>query len=160
MFFSKSKERSLLAPTSGEVLPLSRVPDEVFSSGMLGEGVAIDPTDGVILSPVRGRVLSVTETGHAYTILSEDGLDVLIHIGIDTVSLKGEGFLSMVSVGDSVKAGDVLARVDLNLLRGKNYPTVIPVLITNPEKLQSKKINLGDVRGGIDPILRYKEKDG
>ena len=149
-----------MAVATGKTIPLSQVPDEAFSQGMLGDGVAVEPLDGTIYSPVDGKVESITDTRHAYTLTTSDGLDILIHIGIDTVSLKGEGFLSMVSVGDSVKAGDVLARVDLNLLRGKNYPTVIPVLITNPEKLQSKKINLGDVRGGIDPILRYKEKDG
>ena len=145
-----------MAPTSGEVLPLSRVPDEVFSSGMLGEGVAIDPTDGVILSPVRGRVLSVTETGHAYTILSEDGLDVLIHIGIDTVELAGSGFAASVQVGDAVEIGTPLAKVDLELLRRRGFSTVIPVLITNPEKLSGFTPRYGTAHAGESVILQYR----
>ena len=157
MFFSK-KETALVAVANGRSLPLSEVPDEAFASGILGVGFAVSPTDGTIHSPVCGRIENVADSLHAYTILSDDGLDVLIHIGIDTVELKGQGFLSMVSVGDRVKAGDVIARVDLNILQGGNYPSVIPVLITNPESVSLEKLRTGATVGGETPVLYYQIK--
>ena len=156
MLFQKDKK--LVAAATGMAVPLDQVPDEAFSTGILGEGIAIDPFEGTVYAPADGTVESITDSLHAYTILTPDGLDILIHIGIDTVNLKGEGFLSMVKVGDRVKAGDVLARVDLNLLRGKNFPTLIPVLVVNAEDLQSKKPKFGTVKGGIDTVLQYQIK--
>ena len=155
MIFQK-KEKVLLAVANGKAIPLSEVPDEAFASGILGIGFAIDPADGTVYSPVNGRVESITESHHAYTLISEDGLDILVHIGIDTVELKGEGFLPMVSVGDQVKAGDVLARVDLNILRGRNFPSVIPVLVTNPHQITVVKIRTGSVNGGETAVMQYK----
>ena len=155
MLFQK-KEKVLLAVANGKAIPLSEVPDEAFASGLLGGGFAIDPADGTVYSPVNGRVESITESHHAYTLISEDGLDILVHIGIDTVELKGEGFLPMVSVGDQVKAGDVLARVDLNILRGRNFPSVIPVLVTNPDQITVVKIRTGSVNGGETAVMQYK----
>ena len=157
MLFSK-KGASLLAVANGKAVPLASVPDDAFASGMLGDGFAILPSSGTVYAPISGQVESITESKHAYTLRSDDGLDVLIHIGIDTVSLKGEGFLPMVSEGDRVKAGDVIARVDLNLLRGKNYPTEIVVLISNPEAVEIKKKRTGDVIGGESAVLDYKLK--
>ena len=155
MIFQK-KENVLLAVANGKAIPLSEVPDEAFSSGILGIGFAIDPSDGTVYSPVAGTVESVTESLHAYTVSSENGLDVLIHIGIDTVELKGEGFLAMVHEGDRVKAGDVLARVDLNLLHGRNFPALIPVVVTNPEQIENVKIRTGRVIGGETAVMQYK----
>ena len=155
MIFQK-KENALLAVANGKAISLSEVPDEAFSSGILGVGFAVDPIDGTIYSPVSGKVESIAETLHAYTISTENRLDVLIHIGIDTVDLKGEGFLAMVKVGDRVKAGDVLARVDLNLLHGRNFPKMIPVIVTNPERLESYKIRTGNVIGGESAVMQYK----
>lgn len=157
MLFQK-KDKCLLSVANGRAIPLSDVPDEAFAAGMLGTGFAIEPADGTVYSPVNGKIESITDSLHAYTVVSDDGLDVLIHIGIDTVKLKGEGFLSMVSVGDTVKAGDVIARVDLNILRGGNYPTVIPVLVTEPEKLEKTKLRTGNVIGGETPVLQYRTK--
>ncbi len=156
MLFQKNKK--LLAVANGSAIPLEKVPDDAFASGLLGEGAAIEPLDGTVYSPADGRIESITDSLHAYTILSDDGLDILIHIGIDTVELKGEGFLALVAVGDRVRAGDVIARVDLNLLRGKNYPTAIPVVITNPEAASIKKRHSGRVIGGSDALLQYQIK--
>ncbi len=158
MLFQK-KSKNLIAVATGKVIPLSSVPDDAFSSGLLGEGFAIDPRSGTIYAPIDGKIESITDSLHAYTILSDDGLDVLIHIGIDTVELKGEGFLAMVKIGDRVKAGDVIARVDLNLLRGKNYPAVIPVVISNPEMVDNQRLRGGEVNGGTDAVLQYKLKE-
>ena len=156
LFSKKDKEAALVAVTDGEALPLEKVPDEAFSSGVLGVGFAILPTSGVIHSPVAGRIESVTETGHAYTILTEDGLDVLIHIGIDTVELKGEGFLTLAHEGQTVKAGDVLSRVDLTVLRSRGLHTHIPVLVTNPEKLTKYDLSCGPVQGGKSRVMTYR----
>lgn len=154
--FSNSNKK-LLAVADGEVLPLSRVPDEVFSTGMLGEGFAVEPTAGTIYSPVSGRIDSVTETKHAYTVRSYDGLDILVHIGIDTVKLGGEGFLSLVEEGDEVKAGDIIARADLGLIKSRGCPAVIPVIVSNFEDMKSFDIKTGAVRGGKSPAMTYKK---
>ncbi|MBR2019723.1 MAG: PTS glucose transporter subunit IIA [Clostridia bacterium] len=157
MLFSK-KENTLVAVANGRSLPLSEVPDEAFATGLLGIGFAVEPADGTVYSPVTGRIESIADSLHAYTLLSDDGLDVLVHIGIDTVELKGEGFLSMVAVGDRVKVGDVIARVDLNRLRGGNYPSFIPVLITNPEGVSMEKLRTGSTVGGETPVFQYRIK--
>ncbi len=157
MLFQK-KDKSLLAVANGRAIPLSEVPDEAFAGGLLGIGFAIEPSDGSIYSPVDGKIESIPDTKHAYTIVTEDGLDVLVHIGIDTVELKGEGFLAMVAQGDAVKAGDVIARVDFNLLRGRNYPTCIPVLLTDPETVEAIKTRSGNVIGGETSVMQYRIK--
>lgn len=155
MLFSK-KEKIMLAVADGNAVPLTEVPDEAFSSGILGVGVAIEPTVGTVYAPVSGKIDSVTDSRHAYTILSDDGLDVLVHIGIDTVELGGKGFLSMVSEGDKVKAGDVIARVELEAIRQAGKPTVIPVLVTNPDALSAHSFTLGKVLGGKSEVMRYR----
>ena len=151
-----SKKAAFLAVADGDVIPLEQVPDEAFASGVLGVGFAVLPTSGTVYSPVSGRVESVTDTGHAYTILSEDGLDVLVHVGIDTVELKGEGFMSFAYAGKTVKAGDVLARVDLDVLRQKEKPAHIPVLVTNPEQLTKYDVSYGRVHGGKSRAMTYQ----
>ena len=155
MLFSK-KETALLAVATGRSIPLSEVPDEAFASGILGEGFAIDPIDGTVYSPVSGAVESIAESLHAYTLHSDDGLDVLVHVGIDTVELGGEGSLPAVSEGARVKAGEVLCRVDLNLLHGKNFPCVIPVVITNPEAAELRTVRACKTVGGQTAVLSYR----
>ena len=99
---------------------------------------------------------SIAETGHAYTIQSKDGLDVLVHIGIDTVEMGGDGFLPMVTEGDRIKAGDVLARADLDAISRAGHPTVIPVLITNPERLSSlQQTSERTATGGKSVVAEY-----
>jgi glucose-specific phosphotransferase system IIA component len=153
--FQKNKNR-LLAPASGKAITLESVPDEVFSSKMLGEGFAVEPETGVFFSPSDGVIESVSETLHAYTLRTNEGLDVLVHIGIDTVDLKGEGFSSCVEVGDKVRAGDVIARADIALIRSKGFLTVTPVIVSNPEKLSSFELNLGEAIGGETAVMNYK----
>lgn len=157
MLFSR-KGKALVAVANGKSMPLSDVPDEAFSTGILGTGFAIDPADGTIYSPIDATVESIAESKHAYTLRSDDGLEVLVHIGIDTVELKGEGFLPMVSEGTHVKVGEVLARADLNLLHGKNFSCVIPVVITNPEAVEIERPRLGNTIGGETAVLPYRVK--
>ena len=125
---SKAK-LSVLAPMDGRLVPLDQVPDEVFSQKVLGDGVAILPDEGKIYSPVDGEISSVAETKHAYGFTSEDGLEVLVHFGLETVGLKGQGFTPHVAPGDRVKAGDLVAEVDMDLLKSKEINPITPILI-------------------------------
>ena len=155
MLFQK-KEKKLLAVADGKAMALNEVADEAFASGILGTGFAIDPTAGSICSPIDGILQGLSETRHAYTILSDDGLEILVHVGIDTVELKGEGFVSHVHEGDRLKAGDALLTVDLKLLTDKGYSAVIPVLITNPERIAGIDFTYGRVLGGKSEAARYR----
>lgn len=156
----KSKSQTLLAVADGTVLSLEQVADEAFSSGMLGVGFAIEPANGTIYSPCEGTVESIAETGHAYTLHTAERLDILIHIGIDTVTLKGEGFSSLVAEGQAVRAGDRLAQVNLDILRDRNCPCTVPVLITNPERLQCGSVlpSSGMLHGGRDAVFEYRTR--
>jgi len=157
MLFQK-KEKILPAVMDGEAIPLSAVPDEAFASGMLGVGFGIQPTSGTVYCPADGKIVGITETRHAYTVLTDDGLDLLIHVGIDTVKLGGEGFISMVVEGERVTAGSVIARADLELISSRGYPTVTVVLITNPDQLFKSSFTFGKVLGGKSEVMRYRHQ--
>ncbi len=156
MLFSK-KQICLPAVCVGKTVPLSEMPDEAFSSGMLGVGYAIEPADGQFYSPVDGKIESVAEAKHAYTITTDEGLDILIHIGVDTVSLGGEGFVPQVKAGDRVRAGEPLAVADLDLIRGKGLPTVTAVLVANPEKIEHTELKYGAV-STRDAVMCFRFK--
>ena len=145
--------KSLLAPLSGRVIPLDQVPDEVFSQKVLGDGVAIEPADGKIYAPVDGEIASVAETLHAYGFTSDDGLEILVHVGLDSVALKGEGFKSHVQVGDKVKAGQLVAEADLEFLKSKGVPTVTPVLICEGAEDLPMNAASGQVKAGQDTLI-------
>ena len=145
--------KTILAPLSGQAVPLEQVPDEVFSQKILGEGMAIIPTDGKIYAPVSGEVASVAETLHAYGFITEDDMEILIHVGLDSVKLKGEGFVSHVQVGDMVKAGDLIAEVDLKFLESKNIPTITPVLICDGADDLPIYTATGMVTAGKDSVI-------
>lgn len=126
----------LAAPVSGKVIPLEQVKDETFASGMLGQGVAIEPTDNIIYSPIEGTVETIFETKHAIGLKSADGLELLIHIGMDTVNLKGNGFKQLIEVGQKVQIGTPLMEVDFAKIKAAGYEIVTPMVITNaPENL-------------------------
>jgi len=150
------KEKTLLSAADGRIIPLSEVPDEVFSEKMLGEGYAVIPKNGEVFAPIGGILTEVADTGHAYSIAAKSGEEVLIHIGIDTVSLKGEGFEPLVSKKETVAAGQLLAKVDLSLLESKELCSCIPVVITNSNEFRSFRLLPGDASGGITPALSYK----
>ncbi len=145
----------LLSPADGRVVPLESLPDPAFAEGLLGDGAAVEPSNGRFVSPCDGTVVGISETLHAYNLLSEDGLELLLHVGIDTVELRGEGFSPRVKAGDQVRAGDLLAVVDLALIRERGYSTLTPLIVTNPERVASLTKAQGCVRGGADPILQY-----
>lgn len=141
----------IFAPLYGDIIPLSKVPDPVFSKKMMGDGIAIIPKSGKVVSPVNGQVIQVFPTKHAIGIRSERGLELLIHIGLETVELNGEGFEVLVNTDESIKVGDPLVKVNLEYLKSKNKDIVTPIIITNMEKVleikasQERVANFGDV---------------
>ncbi len=126
----KSKKTAIYAPVAGEVVDLSSVPDDVFAAKMAGEGIAIKPSEDIFRSPIDGIITKIFPTNHAF-IVSKDGLEVIVHIGIDTVELKGEGFTRLLKEGESVKAGDPVIQADLPLISLKAKSIVTPVVVNN-----------------------------
>lgn len=149
---------TVLAPLTGKAVSLSEVPDPVFAEKVIGDGIAIIPEDGKIVSPVDGEISSIAETGHAYGFTEDNGLEVLVHVGLETVSLKGECFKGYAKAGDKVKAGDLVAEVDLNLLKEKGLNSISPVLICSD--LEEKEIlyTEGNVKAGESVVLTVKDK--
>lgn len=128
-----AKEGDIVAPLSGRILPLAEIPDEVFSQGVLGDGVGIDPTSNVVLAPADASVSSVIEDSrHACGLALDNGIELLIHVGIDTVSMGGDGFELHVKEGDRVRRGDPLITFDLDKIRAAGHPTVTAFLVTEP----------------------------
>ncbi|MBA8867099.1 PTS system beta-glucosides-specific IIC component [Pantoea agglomerans] len=132
-----SSREEIWAPVSGRLIPLSEVNDAVFSSGVVGSGIAIEPLTGRIVSPVNGTVISSFSSGHALHLLSDNGAEVLIHIGLDTIQLDGKFFSMQVKEGMHVSKGELLVECDIPQIRNAGYDTVIPVIVTNPEKYRS-----------------------
>ncbi|MGN1409508.1 MAG: PTS glucose transporter subunit IIA [Eubacteriales bacterium] len=153
--FRKKSGGKFLSPVSGECVPLEDVKDEAFASKLCGDGIAVIPSENVFRSPVDGVLTGIAESKHAYTITSDDGLEVLVHIGIDTVELRGEGFTPKVSVGEKLKAGDVLCEADISFIKSKGYDTTSPAVISNIEELKSFRFRTGNVYGGYDTVIEY-----
>ncbi len=151
MFWKKKNIGTIYSPCVGQVLNLSEVPDAVFSEKMLGDGACIVPESDEIFSPVDGEIVQVFDTKHAYSIRSSDGLEILVHIGLNTVELKGEGFTSLVSQGDKVKIGDKIAKVNLEYVQDMGYQLYTPILITNMSEV--KKINVTEKKVNVNDIL-------
>ncbi|MGH8244298.1 MAG: PTS sugar transporter subunit IIA, partial [Steroidobacteraceae bacterium] len=126
----------LLSPLPGWAMPLEEVEDEVFAGRMLGDGLAIDPTDGILRAPCDGEVTALPETAHAATLRAANGAELLLHVGIDTVALKGRGFEALTRSGERVKAGNPLLRFDLDALARGARSLVTPILVTEPERFR------------------------
>ena len=137
-------EKVIKSPMNGTVIPLSEVPDAVFSSEMLGKGFGVEPSEGKAYAPVDGEVTTVFDTKHALGLMSKNGVELLIHIGMDTVKLNGRGFDVKVKAGDQVKAGDLLAEFDMDLIKSEGYPVTTAVVITNTDDCEA----IGEVKTG------------
>lgn len=144
------KQEIIASPMIGQVVKLENVPDEVFASGAMGKGIAIDPADGTVVAPAAGEITLVFPTGHAIGMRTENGAEILIHVGMDTVSLAGKGFNTFVQVGDKVDAGQKLLEFDLATIREANLPVISPVIVTNSTEFedvlttQNARVNIGD----------------
>ena len=154
----------ILAPAAGQAVPLEEVPDPVFSQKIIGDGIAVIPEDGRIVSPVTGEVVSVADTLHAYGFRTEEGLEILIHIGLETVALKGACFKALVKVGDKVQAGDPIAEVDLRFLEEKGISPITPILLCGGMEGKRLLYHEGACRAGESAVLTVlpaaQEPDG
>lgn len=150
-FLKKKKGEEFVAFADGKVILLENVNDEVFAKKMMGEGIAIEPTDGNVYSPLSGKVKNAFPTGHAYILEDLNGVEYLIHCGLDTVELKGEGFEGYVKEGDSVKQGDKICKMNLDLINEKGKDTVIIAVSEELfkdkkfQKNQDEKVSKGDI---------------
>ena len=147
-------KKEVIAPlTNGELVNISQVPDEVFSSKMMGDGFAMKNNDGIIVSPVEGKIVTIFPTKHAVTMESIDGREVLIHLGVDTVKLKGEGFETFVEENQTVKVGDKLVKMDVEFIE-KNAKSSMPIVVfTNLSEEESVKLVEGNANSGeLDKI--------
>ena len=144
------KENNIIqigCPIEGEVVSIKEVNDPTFSQEMLGKGIAIKPNKGRVVAPVDGEIAMIFETKHAVSILTEQGAEILIHIGLDTVKLKVENFNSHVKAGDKVKAGDLLIEFDKEKIIQAGYDTITPMVICNSfEYAQVNQTTLGDIQ--------------
>lgn len=153
----KGKKIQLVSPLNGKIMPLDQVPDPVFAGKVLGDGIAIEPIDGKIYSPVDGEVASIAATKHAFGFCTDDDLEILVHFGLETVSLQGEGFTVHVKEGDKVKKGDLVAEVDYKMLQAKNIKLITPVLICGDLDEIELTCASGNVKAGKDTVITVEK---
>ncbi len=158
LFKAKDSTIILGAPINGEAVPLTEVSDPTFGEEILGKGIAIKPEGNKVYSPTDGVVDLMFDTGHAVNLKSTDGVEVLIHVGLDTVSLKGEGFKTFKKTDESVKKGDLLIEFDKELLLEKGFDIIVPMVICNTDEYKEVKAIVGkSVAVGADVIQITKE---
>lgn len=153
---TKQEEKDFISPMQGRLMPLTEVEDQVFSQGLMGDGFAVELKDGQVLAPFSGEVVMTFPTKHAYGLRREDGLEVLIHIGMDTVQLNGEGFESYVQQGDQVVQGQVLAKVDIDYVLSQGKSVVSPVVFTSGQHIECQG---QDVQYKQENIFQWKGAD-
>ncbi|GAB6137827.1 PTS sugar transporter subunit IIA [Halanaerobaculum tunisiense] len=154
IFGSQEEEVELVAPVTGEVIELSEVPDDVFASKAVGDGLAIEPTEGILVAPVEGVAKQVFPTKHAIGLETAQGIELLLHIGINTVELDGAGFEKLIEEGDEVEAGQELIEFDLEYIEQNATATVTPFLVTNMDEIEDLEVvNTGQVTAGQDQVL-------
>src|ERR671914_209580 len=141
------------APVSGTAVPLSEVADEVFAQGMAGEGGAIVPAQsGEAIAPASGTLVKLFEGGHAFGIETDEGVELIVHVGLDTIEMRGEGFEKLASEGDRVEAGQPIVRFDLDGIKDSGYDPVTPVVVTNAEDHPVSNLRTGEVSAG-EPLF-------
>lgn len=148
----------LHAPIEGTAVALSDVPDPIFAAGKLGEGVAIEPTGTTVVAPAAGKVAATYPSGHAVGLKLENGIELLIHVGLDTVNLDGKGFSVKVAKGDVVAAGDALIEFDPEVIKEEDYPLITPVIVTNTRKFAEVKGLPGVAHQNLSTVLKVTTK--
>lgn len=151
--FTKKKKIELLAPITGNLIELSQVPDQVFASKMMGDGVAFELTEGLVCAPCEGRITTIFPTLHAFGMILENGAELLIHIGLDTVELQGNGFKKLAEEGKKVRAGTPVIEVDLNYMKKNDVVTITPMVITNSSDYHIEIESVSAVKGGQDRVM-------
>ena len=153
----KGEKMTVMMPLEGKVIPLEELPDETFASAILGGGCGIEPTGKTVYAPFDGTVNQVASTLHAVGLTSEDGIEILVHVGMDTVEMKGNGFTSLVKEGTKVKAGTPLLKVDLEAIRAAGHPTATALIVTNSDDLpEISVVANGDAAAGT-PVFKFKK---
>lgn len=154
LFKKKEKKHVIGSPAKGKAVSLKEVNDPTFAEEMLGKGAAVIPEDGKFYAPADGEIGMVFDTLHAVSMTTDFGAEILIHIGLDTVKMKGEGFTGHVKAGDHVKKGDLLLEVDLEKVKAAGYDTITPVLVCNtPDYASVEGIGSAQVNAGDDLII-------
>lgn len=150
--FGKSTD-ALYAPVAGNAVPVSQVPDPTFAEELLGKGIAVEPTEGKVYAPCDATVDMMFETGHAVSLVANCGAEVLIHVGLETVSLKGEHFTVHAANGDKVKKGDLLIEFDLDAIKAKGFNIITPMLVCNSSEYNTFKTNVGKAVTNEDVVI-------
>lgn len=159
MFFWKRKKQTpILSPLSGKKVSLESVPDQVFSQKMMGDGFAVEPESGFVSAPVDGEVINLFPTKHAIGLKTSDGVEILIHVGIDTVELNGEGFVTHVAEGDKISAGQKLIEFDMDLIKEKGYSLISPVIFPQLENRVIKDQAVERVEAGKTVAVMLESK--
>ncbi len=138
----------VFSPVDGNIVEIENVPDEVFSQKLAGDGIAILPISSTFSAPISGMITKIFSTNHAFSIRGNNGIEVLVHIGLDTVELKGEGFKRLVEEGDKVHSGKPIIYVDLAFLESKGKNLITPIIVTSEKKIQLEKHKIGTIREG------------
>lgn len=149
-------DASIYAPVAGKVIKLSDIQDEAFSSGAMGEGIAIEPSEGKVYAPCDGEISVFFPTGHAVGITAKTGAEILIHVGMDTVSLDGKGFTAKVKSGEKVKKGQLLLEFDVEYIKSQNLPLTTPVVVTNSDDMAEMKTMDVEMVNNADVIMECK----
>ncbi|MCR1899593.1 PTS glucose transporter subunit IIA [Irregularibacter muris] len=157
-FFKKKNTFSLISPMTGEIIAIGQVPDSVFAEKMVGDGLAIKPTEEIVVAPCDGKIIQIFPTKHAIGIETSEGIQILIHVGLDTVALNGRGFESFIQAGDDVKQGDKLLKIDLKLIQNYASSAISPIVITNMDKVEELSVEQGKVTRGESKIMDIYRK--
>lgn len=150
------EKMTVMAPIDGTVIPLEQIPDETFATAILGPGCGIEPTGDTVYAPFDGTITQVASTLHAIGITSDDGIELLIHIGMDTIALRGSGFTPLVREGQAVKAGTPLLNVDLDAIRAAGLSTESAVIVTNADDLPKLHITAGGIVSTGTPLFKFE----
>ncbi|SFV69392.1 PTS system, glucose-specific IIA component [hydrothermal vent metagenome] len=144
----KAKKQTIVSPADGDIVKLSEVPDQVFSEKMAGDGIAIVPRSNTFVAPISGVVSKIFSTNHAYSIKAKNGLEVLVHIGLETVALKGEGFKRLVEEGTKVSVGKPIISADLEYIQAQGKNIITPIVLNHDKELILESHNTRTVREG------------
>lgn len=157
MFGLFKKSFELVAPVSGAVIPLSEVPDEVFAQKLAGDGVAIEASSDIVVAPCDATLSLIFKTNHAFALTTDNGVEILVHIGIDTVELNGEGFERLAEEGIKVAAGTPIIKINREFIKSKGLSLATPLLITNPDSCKEiTGLTGNNVVAGKDTVVKYK----
>ncbi|WP_088549835.1 PTS sugar transporter subunit IIA [Paenibacillus aquistagni] len=152
-FGKKKKNISVTIPMTGKIVPLDQVPDPAFAQKIIGDGVAIEPEQGSLVAPFDGEVVHLIDTLHSLVIKHDSGLEILIHIGVNTVSLQGKPFTAFVKTGDSFKKGDKLIDFDIAAIKEAGLPVITPIVVANGDVMESLKIHEGSAAAGSGELM-------